>query len=90
MDHKIIKQQQKELRMILNEWNFLAVAIAGPQDEYDCMLGPLLTLLHNGADENEVRDFIKKERKEHFGLPEESPSLEPTLQKIFTWWKKYK
>jgi hypothetical protein len=30
-----------EVRQLLNEWDFIGIGDFGPDDEYDCLLGPL-------------------------------------------------
>ena len=40
-----------------------------PRDEYDCLVGPLLTLLDSEAQNREIARYLQKEITEHFGLP---------------------
>ncbi|WP_328891934.1 hypothetical protein [Streptomyces sp. NBC_00316] len=44
---------ENDLRHLLNEWDSLGVA-DDMQDEYDCMLAPMLQRLHGGANETEI------------------------------------
>ena len=44
------------------EWDPIGVAgVAGAQDEYDCMISPLLHLLFDGADQDEILEWIRTE-----------------------------
>jgi len=45
-----------ELRLLLNEWDFISVFDPETNtDEYDCMVAPLLMRLAGGADMRQVR-----------------------------------
>jgi hypothetical protein len=52
----------KQLRRMLNEWDFHGVGqFSAHDDEYDCLLGPLLTRLAAGAEVGEVAGFLRDE-----------------------------
>jgi len=45
-----MRDRRAELRHLLNEWDFIGVFdVETNFDEYDCMIGPLLAQLANGA-----------------------------------------
>ena len=71
-DRRWARNAQRSLRTVLNEWDPLGVQGAqddgGPHDEYDCILGPLITLLLQGADGHSVEVYLRTELDEHFGL----------------------
>jgi hypothetical protein len=59
----------QDLRWMLNEWDFIGVReFCAHDDEYDCLLGPLLTRLASGAGVDEVATFLHDEIESHFGL----------------------
>ncbi|MFD9292804.1 hypothetical protein ACFWBV_31990 [Streptomyces sp. NPDC060030] len=58
---------ENDLRHLLNEWDPIGVADE-VQDEYDCMLAPMLQRLRGGANETEISEFLRHEVAEHFGL----------------------
>jgi hypothetical protein len=63
------KAEYLEIEKMVNEWDPLNLVKHGaPQDEYDCLSTQLLSLLHKGAQINELNDFVNKELYEHFGL----------------------
>ena len=69
MDKREAKKQMADVRALLMEWDAIGVADAVEcQDEYDCMIGPLLGHLRSGADAIFLRDWIARERVDHFGL----------------------
>ena len=45
-----------ELRSLLNEWDPIGVADVAP-DEYDCLNGPLVLMLVEGASRDQIADF---------------------------------
>lgn len=66
MDKKQAINLMKEVAQVLNEWDFLGVADS-VSDEYDCMVGPLCTLVLGNAPESEIVDYITTELSGHFG-----------------------
>lgn len=73
----------KKINIILNEWDFIGVADA-VDDEYDCFVEPLATLLTAKSSRSDVKNYIEKELKEHFGMENiyNKESLEKTLDKL--------
>lgn len=71
VDKREAKSQMVDVRALLMEWDPIGVA-DGSEDEYDCLIGPLLSHLRDGADAVFLRDWIARERVNHFGL---SPDL---------------
>ena len=67
-----IRQRSAQLRELLCEWD--PIGVMGnpdcPRDEYDRLIGPLLTLLQSGAGEAEIAGYLRREIVDHFGLPE--------------------
>jgi hypothetical protein len=63
-----------QLRSRLLVWDPIGVAdTAEAQDEYDCMIGPIMHRLSDGASEAEVGDWLIAELHDHFGLtPDEA------------------
>ncbi|MDH6226790.1 hypothetical protein [Streptomyces sp. MJP52] len=76
---------ERALRRLLNEWDPIGVA-DDVQDEYDCMLAPLLGRLQQGAGRAEIGAFLTHESRDHFGL---DPSLlrpDATAARVIAWW----
>ncbi|MGA5565118.1 hypothetical protein ACPCUV_28680 [Streptomyces platensis] len=73
------------LRRLLNEWDPIGVADE-VQDEYDCMLAPLLQRLRRGADQGGIGKFLRQELEDHFGL--DSLGLRPDAMavRVIDWW----
>src|SRR5689334_17462104 len=76
---------ENDLRHLLNEWDPIGVADA-VQDEYDCMLVPLLQLLRGGADQAEIGEFLRHELEDHFGLTPLPSEPEAMAARVMSWW----
>jgi hypothetical protein len=76
------------IRKILNEEDFLSVyeiTDGEIKDEYDCLLGPLMGLMDRKASREEIKAYLTKELREHFGVThlDASGRLERFVDKIF-------
>jgi hypothetical protein len=58
---------------------------AWPRDEYDCLVGPLLTLLVSGASEEEIARYLRKEIDEHFGLAPDNYGFTEVARRLRGW-----
>jgi hypothetical protein len=76
---------QLSLRNVLNEWDPIGVAEIAP-DEYDCMHGPLFDRLRAGAGQTEIREFLRHELGDHFGLDPARYDLDSVANRIVGWW----
>ncbi|OSZ57002.1 hypothetical protein OQI_29805 [Streptomyces pharetrae CZA14] len=76
---------EKALRHLLNEWDPIGVADV-VQDEYDCLLPPLLRLLGGGADQAGIGDFLRHELEDHFGLAPQPSEPEAMAARVMAWW----
>ena len=63
------RKRWAELRALVADWDPLGLlAVGGPGDEYDCLVGPLMRLLENRARGDEISAFLEGEFSGHFGL----------------------
>ncbi|MGY3201339.1 hypothetical protein [Streptomyces sp. TE5632] len=76
---------ESDLRHLLNEWDPVGVADL-VQDEYDCMLGPLLQRLRGGASQTEIGEFLRRELEDHFGLDPLGLRPEAMAARVTAWW----
>ncbi|MEU0136856.1 hypothetical protein ABZ172_22945 [Streptomyces sp. NPDC006296] len=76
---------ENDLRHLLNEWDPIGVADE-VQDEYDCMLAPMLQRLRGGANETEISEFLRHELEEHFGLDPLGARPEAMASRVVAWW----
>jgi hypothetical protein len=76
---------EDDLRQLLNEWDPVGVA-DDVQDEYDCLLGPLLQRLGSGAGRTEIGGFLRHELEDHFGLDPLGLRPEAMAGRVMAWW----
>jgi hypothetical protein len=69
LDKNQSRQQWRELRQLVNRWDPIGVtSLDGPEDEYDCLVGPVLRLLEGQAGAEAIAAYLAREVSEHFGL----------------------
>jgi ribosomal protein L37E len=58
-----------QARQLVNEWDPIGVMPLGfPEDEYECMVEPLLRLLEAGKGTDDIAKYLASEGKNHFGM----------------------
>ena len=87
---KAIADEQKELIYMLNEWDPIGILPGeeGPMEEYDCIAGPILSLLHRGENKKKLIIFFNELLKNHIGLEPEDSKPAEIADKIMNWWNK--
>jgi len=83
------KRFEDELRALVGAWDPLSVFDdpTWPRDEYDCLLGPLLSRLQRGAPAEDISAFLGHELRDHFGIeprPGQPTAFVATLVAWFT------
>jgi hypothetical protein len=83
-----IRARMDELRQLLNDWDFIGVGeCSAHDDEYDCLLGPLLSRLTGDAEPDEVAAFLRQEIEDHFGLDPRSIDIDDFAARAVTLWR---
>lgn len=81
------KERMREVRALVMEWDAIGVAdVPEAADEYDCMIGPLYGHLQRGADARFLRDWIARERVDHFGLSPNLGADRALADALVAWW----
>jgi hypothetical protein len=78
LDKDAMRRRGRELRALLNEWDPIGIiGPSGPDDEYDCLLWPLMRLLERGVSQENIAEYLGRELNEHFGLsiPADTPQF---------------
>ncbi|MEU3514646.1 hypothetical protein ABZ770_05055 [Streptomyces sp. NPDC006654] len=75
---------QAGLRRLLNEWDPIGVADL-VQDEYDCLIAPILRRLRHGASRGALREFLSRELTDHFGLSHPY-DVDGMADRLTAWW----
>ncbi|MDM7856430.1 hypothetical protein [Cellulomonas alba] len=80
------KHAAAQIRDLLMEWDAIGVSDEpNAADEYDCMIGPLTAHLRAGADSAFLRDWIARERGDHFGLPADLGADSALAEALVAW-----
>ena len=63
------RQRWRELRDIVNASDPIGLlALGAPQDEYECLVGPMMRLLEQRVPREAIVAFLSGEFREHFGV----------------------
>jgi hypothetical protein len=77
-----------ELRQLLNDWDPIGVRdISAHDDEYDCLLGPLMTMLAAGGDVPEVTAYLRMQVEDHVGLNPDGVDVGNFAARAVVWWR---
>jgi hypothetical protein len=83
---KKFAKHESAIRKIINNWP--PIGCKTPDDEYDCLVHHLLSVLNSGGKKKEVAVRIKQELEHHFGLRHvRKKEVSSTADKIWKWWK---
>jgi len=89
VDTQEARHQVADVRALLLEWDAIGVADdVECRDEYDCLIGPLLSRLRGGADAAFLRDWITRERIDHFGLSPDHGADRALADALVVWWRR--
>ena len=88
---KVVKRQMAELGALVNSWDPIGVfdeddEDGWPRDEYDCLVGPLLSRLTRGANAQEIREHLARELVDHFGLGPEMATSTEFPERVVRWY----
>jgi len=86
------RESAKQLRLILVDWDLTGlvgfVGVEEAADEYDCMISPILHLLHDGADAAALRAWIFEEVAQHFGMDADPVREGALVDQVTAWWRR--
>jgi len=78
--------EERAVRDILNEWE--PIGFPTPENEYDCLVHLVLSVLHVSGTKHELEATIKFELEHHFGLrPFPAKEVKPAVDRIWKWWQ---
>ncbi len=89
-----LRERSLQLRALLCEWDPIGVMSdpEWPRDEYECLEGPLLTLLAQDAPEEDIARYLRNEIAEHFGLSSANHDFTDVSGRLRRWfdhgWRK--
>ena len=76
---------QADIRALLWEWDPIGVADLAPDDEYDCMIAPLVALLSADADRPALASCLLHHLHSHFGLEPAHGQIEEIADRLVSW-----
>jgi hypothetical protein len=84
-----VKHQLREMRDLINRWDPVGLLAAGaPADEYECLVGPILSHLGRGATALELTRWLDSHITAHFGrVPADSAHF---TEKACAWYEQYR
>ncbi|MDG4762969.1 hypothetical protein O7632_02410 [Solwaraspora sp. WMMD406] len=83
-----VRVRTRALRQMLNGWDPIGVGeFHAGDDEYDCLLGPLLTRLAAGSDADDVTCFLRDRMERHFGLAPTDVDVANFAARAVAWWQ---
>ncbi len=82
-----LRERSSQLRALMCEWDPMGVMLYPdwPRDEYDCLMGPVLSLLAQGASEEDIAQYLRKEIDEHFGLSQGNCDFTEFSRRLHRW-----
>jgi hypothetical protein len=88
-DDSVDKRERKAaisyLRDLLNEWDPIGGSHV-PPDEYDCLIGHLLSKLTAGAGRSQISEFLRWKLEDHFGLDPDGLDVDGMANRLVAWW----
>jgi len=83
---KRFAKEETAIRKIINDWK--PIGLQAPDDEYDCLVHHLLSVLHSGGNQQDVAAKIKSELKNHLGLSSFSENeISVVADKVWNCWQ---
>jgi hypothetical protein len=84
-----LRERVRELNAMMVDWDPTGVIgdSHAPRDEYECLVGPLLTLLQSGASNVEIERYLAKQVLEHFGLSPNRSDVASVAVRVHRWFE---
>ena len=85
-----LRQRFSQLNALMCEWDPIGVMTDPnwPRDEYECLVGLLLTLLQSGASDAQIAGYLRNEIVEHFGLTPEHYDFAAIAARVQVWFNR--
>ena len=83
-----ITQRSSQLRELLCEWDPIGIMDhpGAPRDEYDCLIGPLLTRLDSSESEDDIAKYLRHQIVHHFGLSDTDYDFDAVAKRVQEWY----
>jgi hypothetical protein len=90
INHDSLADLTGELRYLLNRWDPIGIydeALDFPADEYDCLIGPILTRLARGESREAFSEYLWNEIENHFGLDPVRCGCDAFADRLRAWYR---
>jgi hypothetical protein len=68
--HQRLRKLAKDLHHLIDAWDPVGLLKTGaPTDEYECLVGPILTRLERGEPSAQLATWLQAHIADHFGVP---------------------
>lgn len=84
-DRREVRHRLAELGRKLDDWASGSEVQGSPAGEWDCLIGPVVTLLSAGAPADEIARRVTQELTDHYGLSDPLDDLVFATE-LRTWW----
>ena len=83
-----LRQRWSQLRELMCEWDPIGIMdnANAPRDEYDCLVGPLLTQLASSASEADIAKYLRNQIVHHFGLSSTDYDFAAVAKRVQAWY----
>lgn len=81
-----VRDLQLDVRHLVNQWDPIGIADFAPDDEYDCLVAPLLGKLIAGANRAEISEFLLQQLEGHFGVDPVGRGVDSMADRLVRWW----
>ena len=81
-----IRDLKHGLKHLVWQWDPIGVADIAPDDEYDCLVSPLLSRLAAGAGRSKISEFLWFELEGHFGLDPSPYDVDAMADRLVAGW----
>ena len=88
LSRREIRERSTQILALLSRWDPMRVSPDWVQDEYECMTGPLLTMLQRGAQQDEIATYLEAELDHHFGVGVDRDNALATARRVLSWYER--
>jgi hypothetical protein len=81
-----ISYPRHELKALINEWDPVwLLEMRAPEDEYDCLVEPILQKLRSGQSAEDLTAFLDQHLAEHFGADTTPGMSADFVHRVMAW-----
>jgi hypothetical protein len=87
LSRREISERSSQLLALMCDWDPIGV-MSDPdwhREEYDCLVGPVLTLLAQNANEDDIARYLRQEMIQHFGLSQDNIVVAEVAGRLHRW-----